>query len=115
VTDDAVWVENTGDGTVMKIDPATNQVVGTFDVGRAPVYLAVHEGRVWVANGGARSVSVLDAATGETVATIGFETGVHGLGVADGSVWVLDLHGPRVLDTLKGTTIWRLDPAGLEE
>ena len=106
-----VWVENTGDGTVMKIDPAMNEVVGTFDVGRAPVYMAVVDGRLWVANGGERSVSVLDEATGDEVTRIGFETGVHGLGAADSSVWVLDLHGPRVLDNLKGTTIWRFDPA----
>ena len=78
--EDAVWVENTGDGTVMKIDPATNEVVGTFDVGRAPVYMAVVDGRLWVANGGERSVSVLDEATGDEVTRIGFETGVHGLG-----------------------------------
>jgi hypothetical protein len=25
-------------------------------------------------------------------------------------VWVLDLHGPRIVDQLKGSTIWRLDP-----
>jgi hypothetical protein len=55
-------------------------------------------------------VSVLDEATGEKVADIAFETGVHGLAAADGSIWVLDLHGPRVLDNLKGSTIWRLDP-----
>jgi DNA-binding beta-propeller fold protein YncE len=95
----------------MKIDPETNEVVGTFDVGRAPVYMAVVDGRLWVANGGERSVRVIDEATGDEVTRIGFETGVHGLAAADGSVWVLDLHGPRVLDNLKGTTIWRFDPA----
>lgn len=92
---------------------ATNEFVGTYDVGRAPVYLAVLDGRVWVANGGARSVSVLDAGTGALLADIAFETGVHGLATAAGSVWVLDLHGPRVLGNLDGSTIWRLDPGRL--
>ena len=36
---------------------------------------------------------------------------VYLVAAADGSIWVLDLHGPRVLDNLKGTTIWRFDPA----
>ena len=94
-------------------DPATNEVVGTFEVGMRPEYLAVHDGRVWVANSAGQSVSVLDAATGEKVADIGFDTGVHGIAAADGSIWVLDLHGPRVLDNLKGATIWRLDPERL--
>jgi len=114
IGDDTIWVENTRDSTVSRIDPATNEVVGTYEVGRGPVYLAVHDGRVWVANGLARSVSVLDAASGDPVAQIAFETGVHGLASAAGSIWVLDLHGPRISDNLKGTTMWRLDPAGVD-
>jgi YVTN family beta-propeller protein len=113
LADDAVWVENTDDGTVSRIDPATNEVTGTFDVGRGPVYMAVLDGRLWVANGLGRSVSVLDATTGEAVGEVAFETGVHGLAAAAGSIWVLDLHGPRIVDNLKGSTIWRLDPARL--
>ena len=115
VTDDAVWVENTGDGTVSRIDLPSNAVVGTFHVGRAPVYLAMADGRVWVANGGSRSVSVLEAATGAVIADIAFDTGVHGLAAAAGSIWVLDLHGPKLLGTLKGSTIWRFDPTRLQD
>ena len=50
---------------------------------------------------------------GESVGTVAFETGVHGLTATADSVWVLDLHGPRVLDNLRGSTIWRLDPSKL--
>ena len=113
VTDDAVWVENTGDGTVSRIDPASNKVTA-LPGGRGPVYLAATDGLLWVANGGSRSVSVLDASSGASVAEIAFETGVHGLAAAAGSIWVLDLHGPKVLGNLKGTTIWRLDPVRLD-
>ena len=59
-------------------------------------------------------MSVLDGSSGEPVADIGFETGVHGLAAAAGSIWVLDLHGPSFLGNLKGTTVWRLDPQGLD-
>jgi YVTN family beta-propeller protein len=114
IGEDAVWAENTDDGTVSRIDPATNEVTGTFEVGRGPVYLAGQDGLLWVANGLAKSVSVLDAATGDLVTEIAFETGVHGLAAAAGSIWVLDLHGPTVLGNLEGTTVWRLDPALLE-
>jgi hypothetical protein len=67
-----------------------------------------------VANGGGKSVTVLDAASGEQVAEITFETGVHGLAAAAGSIWVLDLHGPRVLGNLHGTTVWRFDPEAVD-
>lgn len=60
------------------------------------------------------SSSAGSLATAEPVAEIGFETGVHGLAAAAGSIWVLDLHGPSFLGNLKGSTVWRLDPAGID-
>ncbi|MGH2394760.1 MAG: YncE family protein, partial [Candidatus Limnocylindria bacterium] len=44
-----VWVANGGDGTVTRIDPATNEVVVTITVGGAPVGIAVSGETVWVA------------------------------------------------------------------
>jgi YVTN family beta-propeller protein len=43
-----VWVANSGDGTVMRIEPATAEVVGTINVGHRPHEIAVGEGFVWV-------------------------------------------------------------------
>ena len=43
-----VWVANTGDGTVSRIDPETAEVVNTIPVGNAPAGIAVSDGRVWV-------------------------------------------------------------------
>ena len=37
------------DGTVSRIDPATNEVVATIEVGNAPAGIAVGDGFVWVA------------------------------------------------------------------
>jgi len=45
----SVWVTNKLDGTVSRIDPATNRVVGTFRVGAWPDHVAVDAGNVWVA------------------------------------------------------------------
>ncbi|MBD0330530.1 MAG: hypothetical protein ICV64_10575 [Thermoleophilia bacterium] len=45
----AVWVANTGDGTVSRIDPATGEVGATIGLGHRPGAVAVGEGFVWVA------------------------------------------------------------------
>jgi YVTN family beta-propeller protein len=39
---------NSGDGTVARIDPGTNTVVETIDVGHRPQGVAVANGLVWV-------------------------------------------------------------------
>ncbi len=44
VGEHAVWVANSGDGTVSRIDPATNTVVETIDVGGSPAGIAVVRG-----------------------------------------------------------------------
>ena len=50
VSADAVWVVNTLDDTVSRINPDTNTVVGTIEVGDGPSGIAVVGGIVWVAN-----------------------------------------------------------------
>jgi YVTN family beta-propeller protein len=45
--DGAVWVANSGDGTVSRIDPAKNTVVATIKVGGRPVGIAAGPGLVW--------------------------------------------------------------------
>ena len=44
----AVWVTNTLDGTVSRIDPQTNEVT-EIRVGSSPEGVAVGDGSVWVA------------------------------------------------------------------
>jgi YVTN family beta-propeller protein len=43
-----VWVASADAGTVTRIDPATNQVVETIEVGNRPQGIAVANGLVWV-------------------------------------------------------------------
>ena len=45
-----MWVANAAQGTVSRIDPATNTVTQTVPVGRNPVRLAAGLGSIWVAN-----------------------------------------------------------------
>lgn len=43
-----VWVANTLDGTLSRVDPRARQVVATIDVGGAPRAVEVGAGSVWV-------------------------------------------------------------------
>ncbi len=69
VGEGAVWVVNRHDGTLSRIDPATNSVTWTGAVGSDPTAVAVGEGAVWVAGG------------------------------EDGTVIRVDPDGPRVVET----------------
>ena len=44
----ALWVVNTLDGTVSRVDPVRRRVVATIDVGGLPRGIAVGGGAVWV-------------------------------------------------------------------
>jgi YVTN family beta-propeller protein len=48
VGEGAVWVANGRDGTVSRVEPATNEVVETIPVGNRPQDLVVAAGAVWV-------------------------------------------------------------------
>ena len=48
VSDDVVWVANTGDGTISMIDPKTNRVVTTIHVGSNPAGIAIVDGQPFV-------------------------------------------------------------------
>jgi YVTN family beta-propeller protein len=59
-----VYLSNGGDGTVMAIDTASDQVVATIPVGRRPWNMAITRdgAKLYVANGRSNSVSVIDTA-----------------------------------------------------
>ena len=48
VGDDAVWVANTAAGTISRIDPETNEVERTIEVGNAPSGIVLANGFLWV-------------------------------------------------------------------
>ena len=83
----AVWVVNRHDGTLSRIDPATNAVSWSVGVGTDPTAVAVGEGAVWVAGGEEGTVARVDP-DGPSKAKR-FETGSRpaAIAVAGGSVW----------------------------
>ena len=83
-----------GGGTVVEpnfvalIDPQSNSVVDTVQVGARPLGVAVGEGSVWVANQDDETLSRIDAATHDLVRTITLDATPTGVAVGLGSVWV---------------------------
>jgi YVTN family beta-propeller protein len=65
----SVWVTNSGDGTVSRIDPASRRVV-TIHVGHKPDAVAVGAGGVWVANDTDGTVSRIDPLTNRVAAAV---------------------------------------------
>jgi YVTN family beta-propeller protein len=102
VGQDAVWVANAAQGTVSRIDPATNTVTRTIRVGRNPVRLATGFGSIWVANQTEQTVSRIDPRTGQLQATIPVTSHISAddLTVGEDTIWVRS--GSRLLS---------LDPA----
>src|SRR6476661_8978218 len=63
----SIWVANTGDGTVSRIDPDTHTVTQTITVHAQPVAIAVTHDDVWVASSGDGSVSRINVDSGTEV------------------------------------------------
>jgi YVTN family beta-propeller protein len=85
----AVWVADSGDDTVARIDPHTHDVQ-TIRVGQQPAGIAVGFGSVWVANSGERTVSRISPKTNQVVQTIDVGNGPIGVAVGQGAVWVTE-------------------------
>ena len=101
VAEDAVWVLTPADNRVVRIDPATNEVVATIAVGRAASGLAVGAGAVWVSRRSDGTVVRIDPATNQVAATIAVGRAPGAVTVAGGVVWV----------ALPERGLGRIDPA----
>jgi YVTN family beta-propeller protein len=84
---DAVWVSRRSDGAVARIDPATNQVVATIPVGRAPGAMTVAGGVVWVALPGGGLGRIDPAGSRSTVVPVP-RCCAGELAAGEGALWV---------------------------
>jgi YVTN family beta-propeller protein len=95
----SVWVANSGDGTVSRIDAATNQVIATIDVGGRPTHLTADSDGVWVTN--PEGLQRIDPATNQVVQTLPLLIGLGDVVLdTDGCLWV----------SLNDGTVRRLHP-----
>jgi peptide/nickel transport system substrate-binding protein len=96
----SVWVTNSADGTVTRIDSAT-LLPTTIPVGHGPTAVAVNAGSAWIANAGDNTVVRVDTETNAVSSTTP---------VGDGPMAVLAT--PNALWVANGRegTVMRLDP-----
>ena len=83
----AIWVTNTDDNTVSRVDPATKNVQ-TIPVGNSPSGITTGGGAVWVANGLDGTVSRIDPGTNTVVQVVDVGNDPLGIAYGAGSVWV---------------------------
>jgi streptogramin lyase len=73
---------------VVVVDPKTNSVVASIDVGSKPATIAGGEGAVWVGDARDFTVTRIDPATRRVAKTIGIGAPAVDLAVGAGAVWV---------------------------
>jgi YVTN family beta-propeller protein len=83
----AVWLACKDSGGVVRVDPATNEVVAFIRTAPGAHHLAIYEESVWVTNYESNTVSRIDPMTNRVVATIPEVGEGVGLTVGNGAVW----------------------------
>jgi YVTN family beta-propeller protein len=106
----SVWVTNSADGTVTRIDPAT-LVATTFPVGHGPAGVAVNDAGAWVANAGDNTLVRVDTETNAVAGTtrvgdgptavLAMPTALWVANGRDGTVTRLDPHSGKVNKTIR--------------
>jgi virginiamycin B lyase len=96
-----VWTGNDDErnhsGSVSKIDPATNRVVGSLTGLGSPQSIAFGQGAVWVADHAGWLVKI-HPKTLTVIARQRLDFGPHGVVVTPHAVYVADAHGGRLLE-----------------
>ena len=95
-----MWVANSNDGTLSKLDAVTGRVVTTIALGGA-TDVVVGLGAVWVSDAANGRVLRINPQTDEVTAAINVGTGPSAITLGHGSVWVAN--------SLDGT-VSRIDP-----
>ena len=84
-----MWATSANDGVVERIDPRTNEVTASFDVGRGFEGIAAGGGLVWLTGSGSPNrIVAIDADTGAVVHDIPVEVQPWGVELAFGFAWI---------------------------
>jgi YVTN family beta-propeller protein len=84
----AVWVANTIDATVSRIDPETSGVTATIGVGEAPSGVAADEEAVWVSSEFGESLARIDPETNDVAESIPLGARPAGIALDGAGVYV---------------------------
>jgi virginiamycin B lyase len=91
----AVWVTEVTKGELLKIDPATNQVVGSTKLDTTPCELRYAAGSLWVVTQSGW-LDRVDPATAKVIARIRIGAVTYDVAYGFGSVWVTNREGKTV-------------------
>jgi peptide/nickel transport system substrate-binding protein len=116
-----VWVVDSLDDAVVRIDPGSRSVTARIPVGPSPSGIAFGAASVWVANSGDGTVTRINPNTDRVQATIAVGGSPQALTIADGRVWVtVDAQsiapdrgrsGGGTLRMVSSTDVGSMDPA----
>lgn len=118
LTADSVWVANGPMNTIHRLDPKTNQVVATVEVGKKPCSgLTEGFGSIWVPNCGDKTLSRVDEKTNAVTATlpIGPAESEGGIAASPDAVWLVTVPDGKLsrIDPKTNTVVAQVDvPAG---
>ncbi len=109
---DSVWIADTLDDGVSRIDAESGQIT-RIDIGGEPAGVAVGEGFAWVANATEGTVAQVDPGANRVVGSLEVGNGPTGVAVAYGDLWTLaSVDGALVrIDLARGEVTDRL-PVG---
>jgi YVTN family beta-propeller protein len=96
VGEGGIWVANSGDDTITRIDPATGRSDQPIRVGDRPAGVQAAAGSVWVTNSGSGTVSRLDPGTGRSRGEIPVGLRPAAIRVGLGFAWVANVDGGTV-------------------
>jgi YVTN family beta-propeller protein len=102
----SIWVANTTDGSVSRIDPDTHAVTQTITVRAQPVAIAVTQHDVWVANSGDGSVSRVSADSQTEVDRVPVGNVPAAIAAGPSGVWVANSGDDTIerIDPVTGAT-----------
>jgi ABC-type transport system substrate-binding protein/class 3 adenylate cyclase/DNA-binding beta-propeller fold protein YncE len=89
--DDMIWVTDTANNLLLRIDPDSRAVNAPIPVGRSPLGVSAGGGFIWVVNGGERTVSRVNPDAAQVVGEpIPVGNGATRAAFGEGSVWVVN-------------------------
>ena len=88
ITTDAVWVANSLDLTVDRLDPATGRVTFTIPVGDGPSAIAAASDGVWVSDEFGATLDRIDPHTNRVSRVISLGSTPRGIAATGSGVWV---------------------------
>lgn len=110
----AVWIADTAEDLVLRIDP-DRRTVDRIPVGHRPTAVAVGDGQVWVVNQLDRTVSEVNPRARKQVGTTQVGNGASAIAYGHGSVWVANAtdYSLSRIDPASGKVVATIPLAGV--